>query len=53
MASQPHRPIQQGESSQDLPFERLTRFPFVINLNTAKALGLTVCRRRSFCVPTR
>jgi ABC-type uncharacterized transport system substrate-binding protein len=31
-----------GEKPQDLPIDRVTRFEFVLNLRTAKALGLTV-----------
>jgi ABC-type uncharacterized transport system substrate-binding protein len=31
-----------GEKPQDLPIERVTRFEFVLNLKTAKALGLDV-----------
>jgi putative ABC transport system substrate-binding protein len=31
-----------GEKPQDLPIDRVTRFEFVLNLKTAKALGLTV-----------
>jgi putative ABC transport system substrate-binding protein len=31
-----------GEKPQDLPIDRVTRFEFVLNLKTAKALGLDV-----------
>ena len=41
-ASQVHK-ILQGVNPDRIPVEQPTKFEFVLNMRTAKALGLTVC----------
>ena len=45
--------ILRGAKPGDIPVEQPTKFDLVVNLTTAKALGLELCRRLCSRAPTR